>query len=228
VPTDRVVEIVDRYCSRLRKALHRAPSPERDEIVAEVRGHILERVEAEVQITEEALDGILRVVGDPSELASEYATDSMLRRAARSRSPWLYLRATLRWARTGITGLAAFLATVIGYGCAAVFLSCALLKPVLPSRIGLWLSPERTLSFGFWNGRLEGAEIYGVSVRPPFSFVLGTMGPTDGPIRELLGVWLIPVAIIVGGLLFTATTFFVRWLIGRRGRRRAPRLSSVS
>lgn len=218
MPTDDAVEAVDQYCSSLRKALGGAPSPERDEIVAEVRSHILERLDAETEVSDEVLAGILRAVGDPRELASEYRTEQVLRQAARSRSPWLLLRATLRWARTGLVGLAVFLATVAGYGCAVIFFLCALLKPVFPSRIGLWLASQQTLGVGYWNGRIEGAEIYGISVRPPFSFVLGTLGPTDGPVRELMGVWLIPVAIVCGLVLFAATTLFARWVIGRYGR----------
>lgn len=226
--TDDVVEAIDRYCSRLGKALHGAPPSERDEIVAEVRSHILERAEAEGEVTTEVLTEILGAVGDPLELGSEYTTYAMLRQAARSRSPWRLLRATARRARTGVAGLVAFLATGVGYGCVVVFLLGAVLKPVFPSRIGLWLAPQRTLSFGYWNGRLEGAETFGISVRPPLSFVLGTLGPTDGPIRELLGIWLIPIAVVLGVLLFVATTFFARWVIGRYVTRGSPRLRSGS
>lgn len=215
MPVNNLGETIDQYCSRLCKALHRVPTPERDEIVREVRSHILERVEAEGNVTEDILAEILRAVGDPKELASEYKTQAILRRATRSKSPWLLLRATLRWAATSVAGTVAFLATVAGYGCAAVFLVCASLKPFFPSRIGLWLAPEQTLSFGYWNGRLSSTEIYGISVRPPASFALGTLSATNGPVRELLGMWLIPIGVLFGALFFVATTIVARWLIRR-------------
>jgi len=215
MPTDDVMNAIDQYCNRLWKALHKVPSPDRDEIVREVRGHILERLEAEPRVTEQVLTEILRAVGDPTELASEYRTQAVLRQARHSKSPWSLLRATLRWAATSVIGVVAFLATVMGYGCATAFFLCAFLKPMFPSRIGLWLAPQHTLCFGYWNGRLSGTELYGISVRPPASFVLGTLGPTDGPVRELLGAWLSPMGVLCGVLCFLATSLIARWLIRR-------------
>lgn len=209
-----VIESVNEYCKRLWKALHKLPSAERDDFVREVRTHILERVEAEPRVMPEILTEILRAVGEPKELAAEYRTQGMLREATRRDAPWVLrpwvlLRATLRWGLTSMAGLVGFFAAVTGYGCAAVFLLCALLKPVFPARI-----------FGYWNGRLSGTELYGVSVRPPVSFVLGTIGSTDGPIRELLGNWLIPVSILCGALFFLATSIVAQSLIGRFTRKR--------
>jgi len=210
------METINQYCARLGRALHKVASSERDEIVAEVRSHILDRLETETEVSQSIVSDILRAVGDPRELAAECRTQSMLRQAAHSRSPWVLLRATLAWATRGVAGLVAFFATVAGYGCAAVFLLCALLKPLFPSRIGLWLAPQHTLSFGYWNGRLSGAEIYGLSMRPPFSFVLvGTLGPMNGPVHELLGAWLVPMGAFCGTLFFLVTTIFVRWWIAK-------------
>ena len=223
--THDVIESIDEYCKRLWKALHNVPSSERDDLIREVRSHILERVEAEPKVTPEVLTKILRAVGEPKVLAAEYRTQVMLREATRKDAPWVLrpwvlLRATLRWAVTSMAGLIAFVATVIGYGCSAVFLICAVLKPLLPSRIGLWLAPQHTLSLGYWNGRISGSEVYGISVRPPISFVLGTLGATEGPVRELLGNWFIPVSILCGALFFVATSLVARWLIGKFTRKK--------
>ena len=220
MPDNHVIEAVDEYCKRLSKALHKVPSPERDDFVREVRSHILERVNAKSEITAHALTEIFRAVGEPRELAAEYRTQAMLREATRDKAswlmrPWVLLRTTLRWGLTSLTGLVVFFVTLIGYGCTIVFYLCALLKPIFPSRIGLWLAAQHTLSLGYWNGRSSETEVYGLSVRPPISFVFGTLGPTDGPIRELLGYWLIPVGFLCGALFFIAITIFVRWLIGR-------------
>jgi hypothetical protein len=213
VPNDDVLQAIDQYCARLHKALGHLPSIERDEIVDEVRSHVLERVSAETVVTMDVVSDVLHAVGDPQELASGYRTDAALRKAAASRSPWLLLLATLRWATTGLAGFVAFVIALTGYGSAAFFYLCAFIKPFAPSRIGLWLGQE-TLAFGCWNGRVTGAEFYGVSARPPASFVLlGTLGPTDGPVREILGAWFIPTGILCGALVLVATTLFVRWLI---------------
>jgi uncharacterized membrane protein len=190
---------INQYLDRLREALGGLSPAERGEIVEEIRTHILERVDAERPVSKEGVKEILQAVGDPRELAEESRTRAMLHQAVCSRSPWVILRATLRWAARGVAGVVAFLITGIGYGWAALFSLCAVLKPFFPSRIGLFLAPEHTLSFGYWNGRLVGAEIYGISVRPPADFaLLGTLGSTNGPIRELLGYWLVPTALVCG------------------------------
>lgn len=151
--TNSVTESVDEYCKRLGKALHKLQTPERDEFIREVRSHILERVEAEPEVTAEVLAEIFRAVGEPKALAAEYRTQAMLREATRSDVPWVLrpyvlLRTTLRWGVTSIAGMVAFLFTIIGYGCAVVFYLCALLKPAFPTHIGLWSAAQHTLTLG--------------------------------------------------------------------------------
>ena len=212
---DRIRATIDSYLARLRDALGDVPSSERDEILREIRSHILERAEAEGPVTEQVVNQVLRAVGDPQELAKQYRADAILRLAASSRSPWLLLAATLRSATRGITGMIAFLVASVGYGCAAVAYLCAVLKPLVPDRIGLWLSPEHTVTLGYWNGQFSGTEVYGIAIRPPFSFVLGTLGATDGPVRELLGAWLVPAALVCGSLFLIGTTWITRGFIRR-------------
>jgi hypothetical protein len=227
VSTDSAMAAVNEYLARLRKAFAYLPSAERDEMVEEVRSHVLERIEAEPCVTEQVVNGILRAVGDPKELASQHKTEAMLRRAVRSKSPWVLLRSTLEWATTGTAGVIALFVTLTGYGCAAVCYLSVFLKPFFPARVGLWLRPEHILTLGYWDGRFSGTEVYGISVRPPVSFVLGTLGPTDGPVRELLGSWLLPVGVLCGGVFVVGTTLLTRWFIRRFGPRkssRSPRL----
>lgn len=212
---------IDQYLSSLRKALSGVPAVEKEDMIQEMRSHIVERIRAEGQATEDVVRRVLSAVGDPKELASQYRTESMLRYAARSKSPWVLLRSTLRWGTTGIAGFVAFAVTLTGYGCAAVCYLSALLKPVFPDRVGLWLSPERTLTLGYWNGRLSGTEVYGISVRAPLSFVLGTLSPTNGPVRELLGPWLFPVSLLAGLVFVMVTTYFTRWYIRKFGGRKS-------
>jgi hypothetical protein len=57
--------VVDQYLARLEKAFGHVPSAERDELVEEVRGHVLERLEAAPHVTEQVVNEILRAVGDP-------------------------------------------------------------------------------------------------------------------------------------------------------------------
>jgi hypothetical protein len=209
--------VVTQYLVRLEKAFRHVAPAERDELVEEVRSHVLERMEAAPRVTEQVVNDILRALGDPKELASQHKTEAMLRRAVGSRSPWVLLRSTMRWATTGTAGLIALLVVTTGYGSAAVCYLSVFLKPLFPARVGLWLRPEHTLTLGYWDGRFSGTEVYGISVRPPFSFVLGTLSPTEGPVRELLGPWMYPVGLLCGGLFVIATTLLTRWFIRRFG-----------
>lgn len=222
MPTNEMLERVDQYCERLSKALAEAPAAERDEIVEDVRQHVLERIDAEGLVTADALDSILQAVGDPEDLAEEYRMQAMLRHAATSASPLVLLKTTMRWATKAAVGLIASIITLAGYGCAAVFYLSAFLKPLFPSRIGLWLAPQHGVTFGYWDGRLSHTELYGISLRPPASFVLGTLGPTDGPVTDLLGIWLVPVALVCGVFAMLATTLFARLLIRHFAPRRFP------
>ena len=217
---DSIGANIDSYLARLRNALGDISSSESEEILREIRSHILDRTEAEGPVTEQVVNQVLLAVGDPQELAKQYRADAILRRAASSRSPWLILAATLRWATTGIAGAIAFFVALMGYGCAVVAYLCAILKPVVRDRIGLWLSPEHTVTLGYWNGRFSGTEVYGFGIRPPFSIVLGTLGATEGPVRELLGTWLIPTALVCGSLILIGTTWITRVFI-RRFRRQS-------
>ena len=209
------------YLANFRKALAGVPATEKDELIEEMRSHIVERVATEGQVGGDVISRVLSAVGDPKELASQYRTEALLRQAASSRSPWVLLRSTLRWGTTGIAGFVALVVTLAGYGCAAACYLCALLKPIFPARIGLWLSPEHTLTLGYWNGRLLGTEVYGIAVRPPISFGLGTLSSTNSPVREILGAWLFPVSLLVGLLFVMVTSHFTSWSIRKFGLRRS-------
>ncbi len=214
--SDSVQQAIDDYLARLRKGLRRLPAAERDELLEEIRGHLLEKLEACGRDDERSLAGVLRAMGDPAQLASQYATEGLLRRAATTRSPWLLLRTTSRWARRGVAGLVALLVTVAGYGSALVCYVCAVAKPLFPSHFGMWLTPEHSVTIGYWSGRLP-SELLGLSVGPSGGLVIfGTFGPTSGPVRELLGPWLTPAGIVAGFLLAVATTWCTRALVRRQ------------
>src|SRR6202011_1111167 len=105
MPADRITQAIDQYCLRLRRALRSGPSAEMDEIVEEVRIHLLDRVASEPHVTEEVVSRIIRAAGNPRELAKEYEMQAMFRQAATSRSPWLLLHTMLRWAMAGGAGM---------------------------------------------------------------------------------------------------------------------------
>jgi hypothetical protein len=84
------------------------------------------------------------------------------------------LGAVGRLAGVSLYGFFTFLVSIIGYGIAVGFLLTAVVKPFAPDRAGLFVSD-------------------------PHSFSLGVV---DHPAtaHELLGWWIIPIGVIIGGL----------------------------
>jgi hypothetical protein len=179
---------IESYLARLSSALAAVGPEERDEIVREIRAHILDSVSGATDPAG-AVDRVLRLLGAPAELADRYTTERLLTRAGRSFSPWLLLRTSWRWAKLGIAGTITFFVAFIGYGMALALTIAVFLKPFMPSRLGMWLGPK-TLN----------------------------VGVPDHPeaMRELLGHWFVPVIAVAAFAFAVGTTQALRWLIGRR------------
>ena len=188
---------IDTYLMNLRRCLRELPAEEVNDILREIRSHILDRAEASGELTDERMVEILKALGRPEDIGPLYESEAMITRARASFSPSLILRTTMRWAMRSLLGLFVFIAGLFGYGLAAGFLLSAILKPFMPHEVGMWL---------FDGG-----------------FVIGTVGASRPDARELLGWWLIPVGIVVGALALIATTRFLRWTL--RFARRVPVLA---
>jgi uncharacterized membrane protein len=178
----------------LRAALDGLPAKEADEIVRELRGHILER-EQSMGSGDPEVASILADLGAPESIAALYRTEAMISRARSTFSPWLILASTARLAGKSLVGLLVFMVGLAGYGAGVAFLLCAALKPIFPESIGLWASDHAL-----------------------------TMGVVEAQhARELLGWWLVPVALGLCILFMAGTTFFLHWML----RYSLPRLRSL-
>jgi len=180
---------IENYLSRLAAALAGVASEQRDEIVREIRAHILDSMSG-ASDPPGAVDRVLRLLGTPEELANRYATESLLTRAGSSFSPWLLLRTSWRWAKLGITGTTAFFLALIGYGAALGLTVAVFVKPFMPSRVGMWVG-HGNLNVGILPANPEGA-------------------------HEVLGRWFVPVIAVVAFAFAVGTTHALRWLIRRR------------
>jgi uncharacterized membrane protein len=184
------------YLARLRKALTGMTLAEREDIVEEIRMHIRERCGDPQTSVEEILAGL----GPADDLAQQYRTGLLVQKARHSISPLVILRATMRWATTGIEGFLVFIIALWGYGMGAGFILLALLKPFFPKYTGLWVGPNE-FSFSLRMG--------------------ATMTNPSSPVRELLGWWLIPVCLVLGALSLAGTTKLIQFLL-RRFRWKVP------
>ena len=177
---------IDNYLDRLRKSLPHMPVADREEIVREISVHLRECA----QEPDSSIDNILKRLGPPESLASQYGHDLLVKRASRSFSPVLILRVTLALAKRGMEGFALFFGTVLGYTLGGGLVLTALLKPIFPKNVGLWIGPG-VFDFGFHV--------------PRFS----------DPVHEVLGQWYIPIALVVGYFFIWLTTIGIRWYLRR-------------
>lgn len=171
---DAAMAHLDTYLVQMRRRLHALPSGEVEEILKELRSHVLDRVEG--ALTPNGVETALAALGSPAEIARANVTQRAAAMFDTSPAPVRLLRALWRVASVSVLGVFVFLVSLIGYAMSAGFLGMAVLKPFLPGSVGLWQSPSS-----------DGT----------FQYAFGTIDRTVGA-RELLGWWSIPVALIAG------------------------------
>jgi hypothetical protein len=175
------------YLERLRAGLGGVDEAEVREIVEELRSHILEKA------ADGDVEAVLGALGTPEELAGRYLTDSLLARAAGSRSPVRLLRSLFRWASLSLAGFFVLLGSVVGYFTGGVFILVALCKPFHPNNAGLW-------------AYRDAAGDLGISVRLGY-------GNAPGVGVDLLGWWIVPVGLCLGCGLVMLTTHSALWCV---------------
>jgi hypothetical protein len=196
---------IDAYITKLRRRLRGINEQDIQEIVQELRSHILDKTKiAGEGNTDDNVGKTLDALGSPEQLAGEYLTDNLLARAEVSRSPARILGALFRWASLSIAGFLVFLSSIVGYFIGAAFVLSALLKPIHPQTAGLWVYPT-------------GGEGTTISLRLGFG-----SAPLDG--RDVLGWWIVPIGLVLGCGLVMLTSRFALWCVRHfRHSRMSPR-----
>ena len=182
IKTDSVESMVESYLERVRMALHGLPERQIDDILRELRAHAIELAEGR------GIDVAFESLGDPVELAKAYQAESQIIRGECSSST---LRILLGLRHAGRTRAGRFVATVLyasGYVNVVTLWMAAADKLLFPSRTGLWYVP------GNWT-----------------SLALRTDGSSPPGAHELLGWWLIPVAVLAGWILRYLSDSLARW-----------------
>jgi len=179
---------IENYLRRLASSLRGMQPAEKQDILCEIRAHIVDSVAAAPE-HEMSIDRLLRLLGTPEELAQRYNTERMLTRASRSFSPWLLLQTTWRWAKLGMKGTLAFFLALVGYGTALAFTGVVLLKPFRSANVGMWWGHD--------------------------NFIIGAPAHPEG-MHELLGQSFVPVMVVFAFALAVGTTQALRWLIRNR------------
>ncbi len=170
---------LDTYLDQVRRYLKPLPKSEADEVVAELRSHVLDRMAG--QPTPGQVEAAIAALGGPREVARFNLTERVSAEVDEDRSPLTVLRGIARLAGLSLYGAFAGLVSFAGYGIAASFLITAAVKPFARSNAGLWRTPEGGGSYSL---------ALGVT-----SHVRAHQG------QELLGWWIIPIGVGVGLIL---------------------------
>jgi hypothetical protein len=190
---------VDAYLASLRKQLRDLLEEDVNDIVAEIRAHILDKTSGEAAT--DTVASTLAALGTPEELASRYRTEELLKRAQMSRSSAFLLRSVLRWGALSLVGILVFAISVFGYIIGGGLSILGVLKLISPHTTG----------------------IYGQFSEASSSLSFNSGGPPAPGVHELLGWWLLPIGLILGPVLFYYTFRFDLWSLRKFWRPRAWR-----
>jgi hypothetical protein len=170
------------------------------EALREVESHIRERVAGlDPSAPErEALEGILVQLGPPAQVAQAYSLELVMDEAAATGRLAAVGRALVQLAATGVVGFLAAVALFVGYVTGGAFLALAILQPIFPSNVGLWVRNGVPRSFGAQFPPPEGMELVG-------------------------GYWIIPVVLIIGLAVLLVTHSAARRFIAAMRLRLAAR-----
>ena len=173
------------YLRRLRAGLSPLPESEREEIVRETAAHVLDRVEGTGDAARAR--AVLDELGEPEAYAARFVDNYRISSALASGSPLALAGGVVRGLGRGLWAFLGGLVVLVLYSLAAGFFAVGLVKPVKPEQTGLFVGP----------GLL------------PFALGIFENPPAPG-VREVLGYWVVPLAIGAGALVMLLANRFAR------------------
>ncbi len=172
-------KVVDDYLAALRRQLRDLMEEDMNDIVEEIRAHILDKTTASADPAQ--VEQTLVALGTPAELADRYRTEELLKRAQLSPSRTQVLHRILRATVLSVIALIVFVVSGLGYCVGGVLVVIGLLKAFFPRQAGLNIDyvPNHSFSAGFGAGSPHTAD------------------------HDPIGLWLIPISLLLGsGILF--------------------------
>jgi uncharacterized membrane protein len=170
------------YLRRLGWALASLPERDRDEIVEETRGHVLERLDQGAP-----LEATLAGFGPPEVYAARFIDEMEIVGALASQKGSTLLAAVLKRAHRSLAAFGAG-ATVLVLAAVSISLTLtALMKPLDPAHVGLWTSARGSLVIGSVSDPAGYTEHLGFAIYPL-------------ALASLAGAWFLGRLILVGAL----------------------------
>ncbi|HEV7385474.1 MAG TPA: hypothetical protein VGN89_11390, partial [Phenylobacterium sp.] len=153
---------LDTYLDQVRRNLKNLPKSEADEIIAELRSHVLDRTAG--QPTPNQVEAAIAALGSPREVARVNLTERVGAEVEEDRSPLTVLRGIGRLAGLSIYGAFAGLVSFTGYVLSAGFVITAISKLFNHSNAGLWRVPSASDDYSYSFGVIpnqQGQELLG-------------------------------------------------------------------
>jgi len=121
---------IDRYLERVCDGLDGLPRAKKDEILLELRSHLLDRAAAG------DVNDAMASLGAPEMLAREYREDDMVARAECARSPLTLLHSLILLRRRSAAGWIVLFLCALGYAWAIALAAAAVEKILSPRDVG--------------------------------------------------------------------------------------------
>jgi len=172
------------------------------DVVREIDSHLRDRISAAQAVPDERvmLEKILTELGPPQRVAQAYSVERTVDEAIVTGKIWAIARAVWHVAMSGVLGFLAGLGLFVGYFVGAIFVILAILKPIFPDNVGIWVG-DRSISEGVDIGPRVGVNVL-------------------GHVHNVGGYWVIPIFVVAGfGLLFLSNRGARKFLVWWRGRR---------
>jgi hypothetical protein len=184
---------LDTYLARLDAALAPLPAAERRDILLETRSHVAERTRRDPAGSVEA---VLAELGPPEAYARQFLPEPDVPRPVSperpSAPPSDALRAIARLATGGWTRLPLLFVVALAYGVAGFSLLLALWKLVEPDATGIWVHQA---------GQRRSVQLM--------------VSDPNRPGREVLGYWLVPIALGITAAIHLVMSALLRRLLRR-------------
>lgn len=141
------------FLRKVRQGLGTLSTEEQDEIVKELRSHLLDR---QAQGKADLLAGF----ESPEDLSSNLMAESALRGTLKRGAFWPMARAVASGARESVLGLLLLTPLIVLQLTGLISIAVAVLKPFVSIDLGLWVGP-RSFYIGRWNGNPAVHEVLG-------------------------------------------------------------------
>ncbi len=172
------------YFAEVDRLLAGVGEADRAELRADLQTHLMDSFAGDRGGEADRLASAMRRLGRPADYLRPIIAEQLLEQGTRSYAPAPIARGLYHSLKLGSTRAAVAAGFALGYTMLAIFALMAVLKPVWGDHVGLFREPDGTMSFGI---------------------VANASGAS-----ELLGLWTIPVALLLTVLLYVILTRALR------------------